>query len=122
MVNTQLVAPCPGTLAGVLSRQYLLNCCQHSESCLSAESEIYGKKSNLRVCKWIPAADDFLEALKTLGYRVPHSASSKRKRGARGDSTALTHQASYSGPLPQLAHLTLLLRLLCPLCEAQVCH
>ncbi len=68
----------------------------------------------------MPGADDFLEALVKLGYRVPSmAASSKRKRGAKAGK-ALTQQAPYSGPLPQLAHLTYLLRLLGPICEAQV--
>ena len=68
----------------------------------------------------MPGADDFLEALVKLGYRVPSmAASSKQKRGAKAGK-ALTQQAPYSGPLPQLAHLTYLLRLLGPICEAQV--
>ncbi len=88
-------------------------------ACAGAESQIYGKRSSsLRVCAWMPGADDFLEGFAKLGYRVP-SASSKRKRGAKAGKP-VTQQAPYSGPLPQLAHLTHLLRLLGPICEAQV--
>lgn len=91
-------------------------------ACRGAESGIYGKRgSSLRVCKWMPGADDFLEAVVKLGYRVPSMIpTSKRRRGAKGASKALTQQAPYSGPLPQLAHLTCLLRLLGPICDAQV--
>ena len=69
----------------------------------------------------MPGADDFLEAFLALGYRAPSNpAPSKRRRGAKGGSQALSQQAPYLGPLPQLAHLTRLLRLLGPVCNAQV--
>lgn len=76
----------------------------------------------MRASKWMPGADDFLEAFVALGYRAPSGPIAKKKRGAKGASKAPAEQAPYSGPLPQLLHFTLLLRLLGPICRAKVFH
>ena len=72
------------------------------------------------MCPWMPGADDFLEAFGSLGYKDPSSASAKRKRRGKGGGKLPDQQTPFTGPMPQLAHLTLLLRLLDPICRLQV--
>ena len=86
----------------------------------NAESKLYGKEIILKICLWMPGANDFLEAFTGLGYRAPGSARPKKTRGTKGASNAAEQPAAYSGPWPQLTHLRLLLRLLVPICRAKV--
>ena len=72
------------------------------------------------MCPWMPGADDFLEAFGSLGYKDPSSASAKRKRRGTGGGKLPDQQTPFTGPMPQLSHLTLLLRLLDPICRLQV--
>ena len=72
------------------------------------------------MCQWMPGADDFLEAFASLGYKDPSSASAKRKRRGKGGGKLSHQQTPFTGPMPQLGHLTLLLRLLDPICRLQV--
>ena len=68
----------------------------------------------------MPGAHEFLEAFTSLGYQAPGSARPKKTRGTKGAGNAVEQPAAYSGPWPQLTHLRLLLRLLGPICKAQV--
>ena len=86
----------------------------------AAESKLYSKEVSDGVCKWMPGADDFLEAFSGLGYRAPGCVRPKKASCSKGAGNAADQPAAYAGPWPQLTHLRLLLRLLGPICRAQV--